>query len=91
MTTKEEKWRRKWKEIMLRHSGRMSVQDLHDFETEFNQIREDLGDLSERECREHLLTKLPQHLTAWVGEQETRLRTERPQVLMDIGEEHTAT
>ena len=89
MTTKETILRRKWKEIVLRHSGRMSVQDLHDFEMEFNQIREDLGDLSERECREHLLTKLPQHLTGWVGEQETRLRNERPQVSMNIGEEHT--
>ena len=66
------------------------MQDLHDFETEYNQIPEDLGDLYETECREHLLTKLPQHLTAWVGEQETRLRTERLKVIMNLGEEYSA-
>ena len=65
------------------------MQDLHDFETEFTQIRQDLGDLTEKESREHVLSRLPHHLTQWVGEQESRLRTERPQALLTLPVDHT--
>ena len=87
-TTKENMLRKKWQELALKHSGKLSVQDLHDFELDFKQVRQDLNDLTDRECREHLLKKLPKHLTGWVVEQEGRLRTEKPQVLFSVGSDY---
>ena len=75
--------------MAIRHSGKITIQDLHDFELDFRQIRQDLPDLTERECREHLLKKLPHHLTAHLIEEEGRLRSEKPQMLFIFPTDHS--
>ena len=57
-TTRDTLLRKKWQDLAIKHSGKITIQDLHDFELDFRQIRQDLSDLTERECREHLLKKI---------------------------------
>ena len=62
-TTKDTLLRKRWQDLAIKHSGKITIQDLHGFELDFRQIRQDLPDLTERECREHLLKKIapPSH------------------------------
>ena len=87
--TKDTLLREKWQDLAIKHSGKITIQDLHDFELDFRQIRQDLPDMTERECREHLLKKLPHHLSAHLIEKEGRLRSEKPQMLFIFPTDHS--
>ena len=75
---------------MLKHGGRVTIQDFCDFELEFRQITQDLGNLSADECHRQLLSKLPQHMTTWVVEEETRQKLTQPQISMMTPNDFTA-
>lgn len=79
-TSKETQIRKRWNDIGMKHGGRITVNDLHHFEMEFRQLRSELPTLGEEECYRHLLSKLPQHMTGWIVEEETRLNLTQPQV-----------
>jgi hypothetical protein len=81
---KETQARDKWNALNFRTAGKVSVTELFRFEVEFRQARQDLPTVSDEECYRHLLSKLPQHMANWVIEEEIRIRTTQPQLLIEM-------
>ena len=78
--TQESEVMKKWNEISMRFAGRITSIDLSDFELEFDQLRQQLPELTDRECLRHLMTRLPQQLVNYVHDEELRLQNTSPQV-----------
>jgi hypothetical protein len=83
-TSNESRSTKKWNELSLRYGGRITIDDLVNFETDFECVRYDLPHLTEGECLRHLLTKLPSQLVNYVHEEEARLHLTYPQVVVTI-------
>ena len=73
---------KKWSDLSIRFGGRITPEDLVNFETEFECLRYALPHLTEGECHRHLLAKLPSQLTTYIHEEEARLHLSQPQVLV---------
>ena len=76
--------RKRWDGLSFTTSGKVTVKKLFKFEVEFREALQGLPNLSEEEKYRHLLAKMPQNLSGWVIDEETRLKCSQPQILMDL-------
>ena len=83
-TANESKTYKQWNELSIRFGGRITPQDLLDFEMDFDSLKFALPHLSEGECHRHLMAKLPPALSGWVHEEEARLHLNHPQVWVNV-------
>ena len=87
-TSNESRSLKKWNELSLRFGGRITPDDVVNFETDFHCLRCDLPHLTEGECLRHLLSKLPTQLANYVHEEEARLHLSQPQVLVKMPQDY---
>jgi len=87
-TANESKSLKKWNELSFRFGGRITPDDLMNFETDFECLRYALPHLTEGECQRHLMSKLAPQLATYVHEEEARLHLSQPQVLVKMPNEY---
>ena len=78
--TKECEARVKWEALLFRTNGKITVQELYRFEVDFREAQSGVPEITEEESYRHLLSRLPQHLSGWVLDEESRLRLAQPQL-----------
>ena len=87
-TANESKSLKKWNELSFRFGGRITPDDLMNFETDFECLRYALPHLTEGECQRHLMSKLAPQLATYVHEEEARLHLSQPQILVKMPNEY---
>ena len=83
-SNKETQAREKWNTLTFRSAGKVTCNDFFKFEMEFRQAQQGLGNLTEEECYRHLMSKLPASMSTWVIEEEVRLRTTCPKLIVEL-------
>ena len=78
------KLRKKWQEISLPTSGKVTSRQLREFQVNFLACADDIKDLVPSEVRRMVLQKLPPFMGSWVIESERRLERENPIVQVHL-------
>ena len=87
--TKETQARQKWDALSFKTNGKITGHELYRFEVDFREAQQGVPSLSEEESYRHLLGRLPQHLSGWVIDEESRLRCTQPQLKFELPVEFT--
>jgi hypothetical protein len=82
--TQDSQIHKRWNELSMRYGGKITLEDVYNFQLEFDQLRHHLSHLTEGECHRHLIAKLPNQLVNYVHDEETRLQLSQPQVLINL-------
>ena len=83
--------RRKWSEVVLPPSGKLSVNDWIDFQTRFTLARLEVRDASEADAYRILTNRLTPIMFGWIVEREKKFNQDHPLVIVNIGPGYTQT
>ena len=89
--TQDSQIRKKWNGISVGYGVKITLQDLYNFQMEFEQLRYNMAHLTDGECHRHLMSKFPGQLVKDVHDEETRLHVSQPQVIIELPGNHAVS